>query len=458
GQWIAYNADEALSAAYGRRDTLRVVRADGTGDRELAADRSLGDGPAYGFFGAVWLPDSSGVVAMRATESTEQECPHYEIVLVTLADGAVRQLVADFPDWSESPVVSPDGQSVYFTSDRLGRRPVWRVDLASGEVTRLTGEGHYSEVCVAADGSAVYALRDSIAHPAQPVRLDPVAVEQDPVPLPAPGVIDSLPGTLTEVETTVSDGRTVRAWLALPAGASADSPAPLTLWIHGGPMMSNNGWSWRWNPWLLVARGYAVLMPDPALSTGYGRDMIQAGWGAWGAAPFTDLMAITDVTVERPDIDEGRTAAMGGSFGGYMANWVATQTDRFDAIVTHASLWNLEAFTGVTDASYYWMREMTDPLRSTERILANSPHLRVADISTPMLVIHGDKDYRVPIGEGIRLYFDLVRHGVPSKFLYYPTENHWILTPGNSKVWYETVLAFLAEHVLGEKWERPALI
>jgi dipeptidyl aminopeptidase/acylaminoacyl peptidase len=458
GQWVVYTADEVLSAGYGSRDVLRVVRTDGTGDRELAADRNLGDGPAYGFFAAVWMPDSSGVVAIRATESTEQECPHVELVLITLADGSVRRLIPDFPDWGEGPVVSPDGQAVYFTADRDGRRPVWRVEVASGEITRLTGEGHYTDVCVATDGSAVYALRDSYAHPPQPVRLDPVAAEQDPVPLPAPGVVDSLPGTLTEIDTTVSDGRTVRAWLALPDGASADSPAPLVLWIHGGPMMSSNGWSWRWNPWLLVARGYAVLMPDPALSTGYGREMIQVGWGAWGAAPFTDLMAITDVAVERADIDEGRTAAMGGSFGGYMANWVATQTDRFDAIVTHASLWNLDAFTGTTDASFYWMREMTDPLRSTERIVANSPHLRVADISTPMLVIHGDKDYRVPVGEGIRLYFDLVRHGVPAKFLYYPTENHWILTPGNSKVWYETVLAFLAEHVLGEKWERPALI
>jgi dipeptidyl aminopeptidase/acylaminoacyl peptidase len=459
GQWVVYGVSEVISAAYGQRDLLRVVRADGSGDRDLAADRSVdSDGPVYSYSHAVFLPDSSGIIASRALESTEQDCPRYEIVLITLADGAVRQLTADFPDWAEEPSVSPDGQVVYFFSNHFGHRPVWRLDLGSGEITRLTGDGHYSELCVAADGSALYALRDSIAHPPQPVRLDPVATEQDPAFLPAPGVVDSLPGTLTEVSTTVADGRTVRAWLALPEGASDAAPAPLVLWVHGGPMMSWNGWSWRWNPWLLVARGYAILMPDPALSTGYGRDMIQAGWGSWGGAPYTDLMAITDVTVERPDIDEGRTAAMGGSFGGYMANWIATQTDRFDAIITHASLWNLDAFTGTTDMSYYWMREMTDPLRSTERILANSPHLRVGDISTPMLVIHGDKDYRVPVGEGIRLYFDLVRHGVPAKFLYYPTENHWVLAPGNSKVWYETVLAFLAEHVHGEKWDRPALI
>ena len=210
-------------------------------------------------------------------------------------------------------------------------------------------------------------------------------------------------GSLERVETTAADGTRVPAYLALPAGASAESPAPLLLWIHGGPLGSWNAWTWRWNPWLLTARGYAVLLPDPALSTGYGQDYIQRGWGGWGKAPYTDLMAITDAVVQRPDIDETRTAAMGGSFGGYMANWVAGQTDRFKAIVTHASLWALDQFGPTTDASQYWLKEMT-----AEMALENSPHLHVEKIRTPMLVIHGDKDYRVPIGEGLRLWYELL--------------------------------------------------
>mgnify|MGYP001811868552 FL=1 len=149
---------------------------------------------------------------------------------------------------------------------------------------------------------------------------------------------------------------------------------------------------------------------------------------------------------------------MGGSFGGYMANWIATQTDRFRAIVTHASLWHLDGFVGATDASYHWEREFGDPLRDPGRYDENSPHRFVESIETPMLVIHGDKDYRVPIGEGLRLWYDLQKTGVPSKFLYFPDENHWVLTPGNATVWYETVLAFLAEHVLDEPWERPELL
>jgi dipeptidyl aminopeptidase/acylaminoacyl peptidase len=211
----------------------------------------------------------------------------------------------------------------------------------------------------------------------------------------------------------------------------------------------------------MVARGYAVLLPDPALSTGYGRDFIARGHGEWGGRPYTDVMAITDAAVARPDIDETRTAMMGGSFGGYMANWIAGHTSRFRAIVSHASLWALDQMFGTTDAPAEWRRHFGSPLTQPERYEANSPHLHAASIVTPMLVIHGDKDYRVPIGEALRLWTDLagVRGGLAgAKFLYFPDENHWVLTPGNAVIWYETVLAFLAQHVLGEPWRRPSLL
>ena len=172
-------------------------------------------------------------------------------------------------------------------------------------------------------------------------------------------------------------------------------------------------------------------------------------------------MAITDAAVARPDIDGTRTAMMGGSFGGYMANWIAGHTSRFRAIVSHASVWALDQMFGTTDAPAEWRRHFGSPLTQPERYAANSPHLHAASIVTPMLVIHGDKDYRVPIGEALRLWTDLasVRGGLAgAKFLYFPDENHWVLTPGNAIIWYETVLAFLAQHVLGEPWHRPHLL
>ncbi|MCR3751390.1 S9 family peptidase [Lentzea californiensis] len=452
GKWAVYGHAVDVSASYGRRTELRIVATNGGASRAIASEEG------FSFHGATFTHDSSAVIAIRFRESTSDFPHRRELVRVEVSGDSITPLAPGFQEEPDHPVVSPDGSAVFFTASHLGHQPLWRLDLETGEITKLTVSGYYSDLVVSPDSKTLYALRNSVDHPPQPVRFAATGADQDPERLRAPGAIPSVPGTLTEISTVVADGRTVRSWLVLPEGASADSPVPLVLWVHGGPVMSWNGWTWRWNPWLMAARGYAVLLPDPALSTGYGPDFIKAGWGRWGAEPYTDLMAITDVAVERADINASRTAAMGGSFGGYMANWIATQTDRFRAIVTHASLWHLDAFSGATDSSYFWMREMGDPLTQPERILANSPHLRVADIKTPMLVIHGDKDYRVPIGEGHRLYFDLVRHGVNAKYLYYPTENHWILTPGNSRIWYETVWAFLAEHVLDQDWERPELL
>ena len=244
----------------------------------------------------------------------------------------------------------------------------------------------------------------------------------------------------------------------LPETASADRPAPLLLWVHGGPMSSWNSWSWRWNPWLMAARGYAVLLPDPALSTGYGQEFIARAHHEWGARPFADIMAATEAVLARPDIDADRAGMMGGSYGGYMANWMAGHTDRFKAIVSHAGLWALDQMFGTTDHPMFWRPQFRDPLTSPEMYDLNSPHRHVGQIRTPMLVIHGNKDYRVPVGEALRLWWDLSRHGAAAKFLYFPDENHWILTPGNARIWYETVFAFLAQHVLGEEWQRPALL
>lgn len=413
-------------------------------------------------------PDADRVLFTRWTRTTPDRPPHHELHLLDLGDGGVRRVAAGWDRWPTGQAWLPDGSGVVLTADSDGRGPVFLLDLASDAVTRLTSDdAAFTDPQVSPDGRWVYALRTSYRAPSEVVRIDldaaratgePVAAELLRNPAPAP----DLPGTLTEVTTTAADGSTVRAWLALPAGAGAERPAPLLLWIHGGPLSSWNAWSWRWCPWLLVAQGYAVLLPDPALSTGYGEAFIARGWSRWGAEPFTDLMAITDAAVARDDIDASRTAAMGGSFGGYMANWVAGQTDRFAAIVTHASLWALDQFGPTTDHAYYWAREVGE-----EMLRSYSPDAFADRIRTPMLVVHGDRDYRVPIGEGLRLWWELLSRSqlaldaegrTPHRFLYFPDENHWVLTPQHAAIWYGTVSAFLAEHVLGESASYPELL
>jgi dipeptidyl aminopeptidase/acylaminoacyl peptidase len=149
---------------------------------------------------------------------------------------------------------------------------------------------------------------------------------------------------------------------------------------------------------------------------------------------------------------------MGGSFGGYMANWIAGHTGRFRAIVSHAGLWALDQMFGTTDGPAFWRRIFGRPDTEPERYLASSPHLHADSISTPLLIIHGDRDYRVPVGEALRMWADLSMRGKQAKFLYFPDENHWICKPGDIRVWYETIFAFLAEHVLGEDWQRPEML
>jgi dipeptidyl aminopeptidase/acylaminoacyl peptidase len=172
-------------------------------------------------------------------------------------------------------------------------------------------------------------------------------------------------------------------------------------------------------------------------------------------------MAVTDVAVARDDIDGATVGLMGGSYGGYMANWVAGHTDRFKAIVTHASLWELLGFHGTTDHGPAWEHEMGDPYEDPSGYLRNSPreHLAaMAEAKTPMLVIHGEKDHRVPISEALILWTDMQRLGIPGKFLYFPDENHWILKPQNARLWYGTVLSFLDEHLCGKPFQRDPLL
>ena len=424
--------------------------------RRIAADDAEFSDP-------VFTADSRSLFCLRNTLGdwdNSSDTTLWLVENVTDAQDPGRDATPGFDNWPVSIAVSPVvGESVvFFVADELGHAPVFRLDTASGDLTRLTASGAYTDVRVSPDGSALYALRSAVDSPPRPVRLDAVTADQDPSPLQAPGGVGEVPGRVVEVETTADDGQPLRAWLVLPQGASAEQPAPFLLWVHGGPQTSWNAWTWRWNPWVAAAAGYAVLLPDPALSSGYGLHMHARGWGDWGGAPYRDVIALTDAALAREDVDAARTAMMGGSFGGYMANWIATQTDRFKAIVTHASLWNLDSFGGTTDAAFYWRRHFGDPLTRPERYQTSSPHRQVAKIRTPMLVVHGDKDYRVPIGEALALWNDLSRFEVPAKFLYYPDEGHWVLKPNNAKIWYSTVLAFLAHHVLGEEWQRPELL
>ena len=430
-----------------------VVAIDvGTGDRRTLA------GDAENEYDSPRLSPDGDWVAMRIRRRTSlQEPGDWLLGLVPVAGGEVRELTARWDRWPHSACWAPDGSALVVAADDGGRTPLWRIDAATGRPDRLTTDGAYASPQVSADGCWVYALRSSVDSPPVPVRvaMDGTGAAKS---LLGPGY-SAVPGRLEEITATAADGTPLRAWIALPRAGSVRKPYPLLLWMHGGPPGSWSAWHWRWNPWPAVARGYAVLLPDPAMSTGYGTGFIRRGWGAWGDRPYTDLMTITDAALARDDIDPARTAALGGSFGGYLANWVAGHTSRFRAIVSHASIWVVDQFGSDSDMAYYWHREIQPQMMAD-----HSPHYFADSITTPVLVIHGGRDFRCPIGESERLWWDLVSRSAgadgstPHKFLYFPDENHWILTPNHAELWYATILAFLAHHVLGEDWERPGIL
>jgi len=428
-------------------------------DVKTKARRKLAEGDFY-FAHPRVSPDGRFVVAARSTAGSPDKASATVLWLIDLATGEGRDLTPKLDLWPESPEWAPDSSAVFFVADRLGGVAAFRVDVADGKTTCLVSDGALSDLCPSPDGKTVYALLSTMATPARIVRFAAIGADQTPVVLPRSiddgGTVGR--GRVERVSATAADGTAIGSWLVLPPDASAEKPAPLVVLAHGGPIGSWTGWHWRWNPQLLAERGYAVLMPDPAISIGYGQHMVERGWGRWGEAPYTDIIAALDGALARPDLDASRTALAGGSFGGYMANWVAGHTDRFRAIVTHASLWNLRPFHGTTDTGADWEHEMGDPYTQPELYDRQSPAASIGSIKTPMLVIHGERDFRVTLSEALMLWTDLRRHGVPARFLYFPDENHWILKPNNSRIWYETVLAFLDEHVLGKEWVRPELL
>lgn len=419
-------------------------------DLDAREARVLAHAPSTTFDGLRIAPDGRSLAAVRAERSPQRI--RQRLVLVDTASGAQRELAARWDRWGHPADWTADGASLIVTADDGGHVPIFAVDVQRDAVERITAPaagGTHGDATVLADGR-IACIRSTLldAPEAWVVEARPGA---EPQPLarlsgfaPAHAWAES-----ESIEVASTDGAPIQSFVVRPRNAQGALPA--LLWIHGGPItMAHDGWHWRWNPLLAVAQGYAVVQPNPRGSTGFGQAFIDGIWGnVWGDQCYRDLMAVADAIERRTDIDADRIMAMGGSFGGYMTNWIGTQTDRFRCLVTHASIVGMATFTGVTDHPGWWYLEMggENPYRNPDAFDRYAPWKYLADWTTPTLVIHGELDYRCPIGEGLMLFEALQYHGVPSELLIFPDENHWILKPKNIVAWYETVLEFLRRHL-----------
>jgi len=419
-------------------------------DVESGAARLLGAADTTGNETPLFAPDGRTLAVVRNTRSAERVVDP-TLTLIDVETGALRAVASDFDVWPHIGDWSADGKRLYITADLDGHVPVFAVDLASNAVERITAKrsgGAHSDLHVLRDGR-IAGIRTTLREP-------PEAFVVQPAPDSPPQTLARLSGFAfpewAEVEhhtVQSTDGASVQYFVMKPANATGRRPA--LLWIHGGPIgMSADAWHWRWNPLLAVAQGYIVVQPNPRGSTGFGQDYIQGIWGnVWGDQCYKDLMAVADAIERRDDVDRSRVMAMGGSFGGYMTNWIGTQTQRFRCLITHACVATMAQFTGTTDHPAWWYLEMggENPYADPMKFDRYAPIRHISRWKTPALIIHGELDYRCPIGEGLNLFEALQYHGVPSELLIFPDENHWILKPRNIVAWYEAVLEFIGRHM-----------
>jgi dipeptidyl aminopeptidase/acylaminoacyl peptidase len=418
-------------------------------------------------------PDGRRVAAMAITEGTFDTPVAYALHVFDISSPNAIETPAEVTLGDLYPVEwawSPGSDALYIAGDRHGRGALAAVAVSGPPepgalVPRyLASDAVYAQLAPSPDGRWIYALRSAVdAHPA-PVRLDVTADGQAPVFLGDPAPVPPLPGRLEEVSAATADGGTVRGYLCVPDTATPGAPAPTMQWIHGGPLTSFDGWSWGWNPWVMAARGWAVLLPDPALSTGYGPDWIARAWPHRAAVVWSDIEALLDEAGRRDDIDTQAAACLGASFGGLMTNWIAGHTNRFHAIVTHAGLYALDQHHATTEQAWRKHQWFGTRAQHPRWYAENSPHDAAARITTPMLITHGNLDYNVPVTEALRLWWDLCdgwegdRVDMPHRLLRFTDEAHFVTRPAHAEIWYGAVLAFCSTHVLGRPTPFPDLI
>jgi dipeptidyl aminopeptidase/acylaminoacyl peptidase len=427
---------------------LYSVPADGSAAPAslTAANKAWDTQPAFS-------PDGK-TLAYLAMERPGFEADRVHIRLRDLGTGKERELAEP---WDRSPdgiAFSPDGRTLYATSTDLGQTPLFAIDVAGGKVTKLVGTGHVHDPKLAG-GRFVYGL-DTLT---SPVELFTAALDGTKQTQITHVNQEALAGVgMGEPERFSfqgANGDTVWGWIVKPAGFEAGKKYPLAFLIHGGPQGSfSNEFHYRWNPQPYAGAGYAVVEIDFHGSTGYGQAFTDAITKDWGGKPLVDLQKGLEAALKQsPWIDGNRVCALGASYGGFMINWIqGNWPDRFQCMVDHDGTFDQRDMYYSTEELWFPEWEMGGPYWQNPAMYEkNNPANYIDRWKTPMLVVHGGLDYRIPVTQGIASFNVLQRKGIPSQLLYFPDENHWVLKPANSILWHDTVLSWL------DRWLKPAV-
>jgi dipeptidyl aminopeptidase/acylaminoacyl peptidase len=380
------------------------------------------------------------------------EADRLRIKLMDLASGRQRTLAEEWDRSPEGLQFSPDGRTLYATAEDVGQVPLFAIDVATGKVTKLVAQGHVRTPKLA--GDRIVFGRDDLRTPVElfAARLDGTGVQQI-TRVNAGRVAAARMGEPEQFSFPGAGGDTVYGWTVKPAGFEPGKKYPIAFLIHGGPQGSfNNEFHYRWNAQAYAGAGYGVVMIDFHGSTGYGQAFTDAIRMDWGDKPLIDLQKGLEAAVARyPWLDGDRACALGASYGGYMINWIAGNwPDRFRCLVVHDGIFDQRMMYYGTEELWFPEWENGGPYwQSAANYEKYNPANFVERWKTPTLVVHGGRDYRVPDNQGIATFTTLQRRGIPSQFLYFPDENHWVLKPANSILWHDTVLAWL------DRWLKP---
>jgi dipeptidyl aminopeptidase/acylaminoacyl peptidase len=442
GTEVCFTSNRTGRAAWSTNNDLYLVPAAGGEPKNITKDNLGSDAaPQY-------------APAGRYIAYTSQARDGYESDLLRLRvyDRETRQvkdLTPGFDQWVDSFTWAPDSDTIYFTAPERGQQPVFQTRVSAPKVEKVLG-GSNSGLQVIPGGRGFVCTRSSLTQPAELYRL----LLPNGLPMQVTHANDALLAELDlnpaeSVTTKGALGAQIHNLLVKPPGFDPQKKYPGLMLIHGGPQGAwEDVWGYRWNAQMFAAHGYVVLMTNFHGSTGYGQKFVEQISADWGGACYEDLLAATDYLESLPYVDKTRMGAAGASFGGFMINWIAGHTNRFKALVSHDGVYDNRSMYGETEELWFPEWEFkAPPWEKPELHEKWSPSNFVQNIKTPMLVVEGELDYRVPVGQAFQLFTALQRRGVPSRLLYFPDEGHWVNKPQNSRLWYKTVLGWLDEHL-----------
>jgi len=446
GTELAYVSNKTDMPTTNTNNDIFLVSLDDGKTMNLTGDNDAVDNaPRYS-------PDGN-FIAYRAMARPGFEADQYEIILYNRQTGLRSSLTKDLDLSPLELKWSPDSRHLYFNTQEQGRRTVYRVDIQKNAIEKLIKDHVNADLNIGPQNRMLYICQESNVMPEEIFSLDTKKAETRQLTNVNKPLLDQLEMNPAEDFWFESfDGKKAHGLMVKPPFFDETKKYPLIYLIHGGPQgMWSDDFHYRWNSSMFAAPGYVVVMVNFRGSKGYGQDWCDAVSKDWGGGPYRDLMTGLDYILKEYDfIDDDRIAAAGASYGGFMVNWIATHTDRFDALVSHAGVFDQRSMYGATEELWFpeWEFGGT-PYENPELYKIWSPSAYVDNFKkykTPTLVIHGQHDYRVPVTQGFQMFTALQRMGVPSRLIYFPDETHFVSKPQNARLWWGEVFDWI------EKW------